>query len=162
AAVRRALRNRRFVGGLLLMSLPALLFGVLGVLGPLHLAAAGWGAAAVGAVWLTGAALESAQAPLVGRLVDRRGRLLPVRGSRAPPATRCRSCSPPPCAREYCCSCAGVGRSGGARRWPTAPDRVRLEAEPLSRVEELQNGLELRSNVLHCRSPRGELRLERL
>src|SRR5439155_18106707 len=83
AAVGRALRNRRFVGGLLLMSLPALLFGVLGVLGPLHLAAAGWGAAAVGGVWLTGAALESAQAPLVGRLVDRRGRLLPVRVSLA-------------------------------------------------------------------------------
>jgi MFS family permease len=81
AAVARALRNRRFVGGLLLMSLPALLFGVLGVLGPLHLAAAGWGAAAIGAVWLCSAALESLQAPLVGRLIDRRGRLLPVRVS---------------------------------------------------------------------------------
>ena len=83
AAVVRALRTRRFVGGLLLMSLPALLFGVLGVLAPLHLAAAGWGAAAIGAVWLAGSALEAAQAPLVGRLLDRRGRLLPVRVSLA-------------------------------------------------------------------------------
>jgi MFS family permease len=83
AALPRALRNRRFAGGLLLMSVPALLFGVLGVLGPLRLSAAGWGAAAIGAVWLTGAALEAAQAPLVGRFLDRRGRLLPVRVSLA-------------------------------------------------------------------------------
>ncbi|MHB8471003.1 MAG: MFS transporter [Gaiellaceae bacterium] len=79
AALRRALRNRTFVGGLFLMALPSLLFGVLSVLGPLHLSAAGWGAAAIGAVWLTGAALETAQAPLVGRLLDRRGPLGPVR-----------------------------------------------------------------------------------
>jgi len=83
AALRRALRNRRFAGGLLLMALPALLFGVLGVLAPLHLAAAGWGAAAIGGVWLVGAALEAGQAPLVGRLLDRRGPLLPVRVSLA-------------------------------------------------------------------------------
>lgn len=81
AAVVRALRARRFLAGLALMALPALLFGVLSVLGPLHLAAAGWGAAAIGAVWLCTAALEAAQAPLVGRLSDRRGPLLPVRVS---------------------------------------------------------------------------------
>ena len=61
------------------MALPSLLFGILAVLGPLRLAAAGWGAAAIGATWLTGAALETVGSPLVGRLVDRRGRLLPVR-----------------------------------------------------------------------------------
>jgi MFS family permease len=61
------------------MALPSLLFGVLAVLAPLHLSAAGWGAAAIGAVWLVGAALETVQAPLVGRLSDRRGRLFPVR-----------------------------------------------------------------------------------
>jgi len=82
-ALRRALRNRRFAGGLVLMALPALLFGVLGVLAPLHLAAAGWGAAAIGGVWLVGAAMEAGQAPLVGRLLDRRGPLLPVRVSLA-------------------------------------------------------------------------------
>jgi MFS family permease len=79
ATLALALRNRHFAGGLGLMALPSLLFGILSVLGPLHLSAAGWGAAAIGAVWLVAAALETVQAPLVGRLTDRRGRLLPVR-----------------------------------------------------------------------------------
>jgi MFS family permease len=79
AALRRALRNRYFAGGLALMALPSLLFGILSVLGPLHLSDAGWGAAAIGAVWLVAAAFETVQAPLVGRLSDRRGRLLPIR-----------------------------------------------------------------------------------
>jgi MFS family permease len=79
AALVRAFRNRLYVGGLVLMAVPSLLFGVLGVLAPLHLDAAGWGAAAISAVWLVSAALESLQAPLIGRLSDRRGRMLPVR-----------------------------------------------------------------------------------
>ncbi len=82
-ALVRALGNRRFVGGLSLMALPSFLLGTVAVLAPLHLAAAGWGAAAIGATWLCGAALEAVQAPLVGRLSDRRGRLLPVRVSLA-------------------------------------------------------------------------------
>jgi MFS family permease len=81
ATIARAFRNRHFVGGLALMALASLLFGILSVLGPLHLSAAGWGAAAIGAVWLVGAALETVQAPLVGRLMDRRGVLLPVRAA---------------------------------------------------------------------------------
>lgn len=83
AALVRAFRNRHFAGGLALMTLPSLLFGILSVLGPLHLSRAGWGAAAIGVVWLVGAALEGVQAPLVGRLTDQRGRLLPVRASLA-------------------------------------------------------------------------------
>jgi MFS family permease len=79
SALGRALRDRLFASGLTLMALASLLFGVLGVLGPLHLSRAGWGAAAIGAVWLTGAALETVQAPLVGRLLDRRGHRRPVR-----------------------------------------------------------------------------------
>jgi MFS family permease len=79
AAIGRALRDYRFAAGLGLMALPSLLFGILAVLGPLRLSAAGWGAAAIGAVWLIGAALETVASPLVGRLLDRRGRLLPVR-----------------------------------------------------------------------------------
>ncbi|HEY5059349.1 MAG TPA: MFS transporter [Gaiellaceae bacterium] len=79
AALLRAFRNRQFVGGMLAMVLPALLFGILSVLAPLHLAAAGWGAAAIGGVWLTGAGFEAVQAPLVGRWIDRRGRLVAVR-----------------------------------------------------------------------------------
>jgi MFS family permease len=65
------------------MAVPSFLFGILSVLGPLHLSSAGWGAAAIGTVWLVGAALEAVQAPLVGRLMDRRGRQLPVRVSLA-------------------------------------------------------------------------------
>jgi MFS family permease len=83
AALTRALRSRIFLGGLGLMTLPALLFGVMSVLAPLRLADAGWGAAAIGAVWLGDAGLEAVGAPLVGRLTDRRGRLLPVRVSLA-------------------------------------------------------------------------------
>jgi len=78
AAMRRALRDSRFIGGLVLMCLPSFLFGVLSTLAPLHLAAAGWGAAAIGAVWLVGASFETALSPLAGRMVDRRGMLLPV------------------------------------------------------------------------------------
>ena len=81
AAVARALRNRLFAAGLGLMSLASLLFGVLGTLAPLHLARAGWSAAAIGGLWLVGAALETAESPLIGRLSDRRGLLLPVRAA---------------------------------------------------------------------------------
>ncbi len=81
AAVGRALRNHYFVGGLALMALPSLLFGVLSTLAPLRLADAGWGAAAIGAVWLVGAAFETALSPLAGRQLDRRGVALPVQVS---------------------------------------------------------------------------------
>ena len=77
-AIGRALRNGTFVTGMLLMTLGALLFGVLSVLAPLHLAHAGWGAAAIGGIWLGAAALETVQAPLTGRMSDRRGPLLPT------------------------------------------------------------------------------------
>jgi MFS family permease len=78
AAVLRALRNSAFVGGLLLMALPSLLWGVLSTLAPLQLSDFGWGAAAIGAVWLVGAAVETALSPLAGRMIDRRGVLVPV------------------------------------------------------------------------------------
>ena len=81
ASIGRALRDYRFTAGLALMAITSLIFGILSVLGPLRLAVDGWGAAAIGAVWLVGAGLESVASPLVGRLVDLRGRLLPVRAS---------------------------------------------------------------------------------
>ncbi|HVS85470.1 MAG TPA: MFS transporter [Gaiellaceae bacterium] len=84
AALVRALRTPRFLAGMAVMALAAFLFGVLSVLGPLHLAAAGWGAAGIGAVWLVGAAFEGALAPFVGRATDRRGLALPLRLSLAP------------------------------------------------------------------------------
>lgn len=71
--------ERRLTAGLYLMGLPALLFGVLAVLIPLRLDGLGWGAVQIGAVFVTAAALEAVLAPLLGRLSDRRGRLLPVR-----------------------------------------------------------------------------------
>jgi MFS family permease len=78
-ALRLALRRPEFLAGLWLMVLPSLLFGVQAVLIPLKLDDAGWGAVAIGALFLFAAGLEAVLAPLVGRYSDRRGRLVPVR-----------------------------------------------------------------------------------
>jgi len=78
-AVRRALRDRAFLGGLWLNTLPALFFGTLDVLVPLLFDAAGYGALAIAAVFVTAGAVEVVVNPVVGRISDRRGRLLPVR-----------------------------------------------------------------------------------
>jgi MFS family permease len=83
SAMARALRDNYFLGGLALMALPSLLFGVLSTLAPLHLSAAGLGAVAIGAVWLVGAAFETALSPMAGRMLDRRGILVPVQASLA-------------------------------------------------------------------------------
>jgi MFS family permease len=83
SAVGRALRDSRFVAGLALMALPSLLFGVLSTLAPLRLADAGWGATAIGAVWLVGAAFETVLSPVAGRTLDRRGWAVPVKASLA-------------------------------------------------------------------------------
>jgi MFS family permease len=61
------------------VALPALLFGVLGVLAPLRLDDLGWGALAIGAVFLTAAGLEGLASPVLGRISDRRGRMAPLR-----------------------------------------------------------------------------------
>ena len=81
ARLARAFGNPRFAGGLALLSIASVLAGVLSVLAPLHLAAVGWGATAIGAVWLLSAGVEAAGSPLIGRLSDRRGALLPVRAA---------------------------------------------------------------------------------
>jgi MFS family permease len=62
-----------------LMSLPAIGFGVLSVLGPLRLSDLGFSSAAVGVTYLVAAGLEGLVSPVVGRLSDRRGRLVPIR-----------------------------------------------------------------------------------
>ena len=77
--LREGLREQRFVKGLVLLAIGSTLFGVLAVLAPLHLAAAGWGTAAIGAVWLLAAAFEAAESPFVGRLSDRHGAMTPAR-----------------------------------------------------------------------------------
>lgn len=78
-AVARALRDRVFVGGLWLNTLPALFFGALDVLVPLRLDGAGYGALAIAAVFFAAGLVEVVISPLIGRLSDRRGRLVPVR-----------------------------------------------------------------------------------
>jgi MFS family permease len=74
----RALGDRRVLGGLWLVALPALLFGTQSVLVPLRLSALGFGALAIGAVYLVATGLEAVASPVVGRLSDRRGRRLPI------------------------------------------------------------------------------------
>jgi MFS family permease len=73
-----ALANPRAAGGLWLTMLAGLAFGVVDVLAPLRLAALGAGTVLIGATFLLSAAIESALAPLAGRLSDRRGALLPL------------------------------------------------------------------------------------
>jgi MFS family permease len=72
-----SLGDRRVAAGMWLTTLPGVLFGTVAVLGPLRLDELGAGAAAIAAAFLTAAALEAAVAPLIGRLSDRRGRLVP-------------------------------------------------------------------------------------
>jgi MFS family permease len=79
AGLSRALRDPRFLGGLWLNTLPAFLFGMLVVLGPLALDAGGWSALAIAVVFFVAGLLEAALGPIVGRVTDRRGRLLPIR-----------------------------------------------------------------------------------
>jgi MFS family permease len=74
-----ALRDRGVVGSIWFVLVPALLFGVLNVLGPLRLDELGLAALAIGATWLIAASFEAALAPAIGRLSDRRGRLTPLR-----------------------------------------------------------------------------------
>jgi MFS family permease len=75
----RAFRDRRFVGGLWLNMLPAMLFGLLIVLTPLALDDAGWGTFAIAAVFFASGLVEVVLNPLLGRFSDRVGRLLPIR-----------------------------------------------------------------------------------
>jgi MFS family permease len=79
AGLRRAFGDERFIGGLWLSMLPALLFGLLGVLTPLALDDAGWGTAAIAAVFVTAGLLDMVMNPFLGRFSDRVGRLLPIR-----------------------------------------------------------------------------------
>ncbi|MBA3375709.1 MAG: MFS transporter [Actinobacteria bacterium] len=77
--VRRAFRDIRFLGGLWLNTLPALLFGVLVVLTPLALDDAGWSTLGIAAVFFAAGLTEVVINPFLGRATDRLGRLLPIR-----------------------------------------------------------------------------------
>ena len=74
-----ALRDRRVLLSVWFVVLPALLFGVLGVLGPLRLSDLGVGALGIGAVWLVAGILETLLNLRIGRFADRFGPLAPIR-----------------------------------------------------------------------------------
>jgi MFS family permease len=78
-----AVRDTRFRLGLWLTVLPGLAFGVIDVLAPLRLARLGLTALVIAATFLAAAGLEAALSPLVGRLADRRGPIVPIRCSLA-------------------------------------------------------------------------------
>lgn len=73
------MRRPAVIGAMWLVVLPALVSGVLDVLGPLRLHRFGASAGAIGATFLVAAAVEGLVSPAVGRLSDRRGRVLPLR-----------------------------------------------------------------------------------
>jgi MFS family permease len=74
-----ALRSRQVLAGMWLLSLPALLFATLSVLGPLQLDRLGWGVLGVAATFFVSAGVEGAVSPAIGRWSDRVGRLAPIR-----------------------------------------------------------------------------------
>jgi MFS family permease len=65
--------------GIWLVVLPSLAAGVLNVLVPLRMDALGAASVAIGGTYLVAAALEAILSPIVGRISDRRGRLVPIR-----------------------------------------------------------------------------------
>ena len=127
-AVRRAFADPAFVAGLWLNALPALFFGVLDVLAPLALDAGGYGAIAIGAVFLVAGLIETALNPLLGRLSDRRGRLLPIRWALCASivvgillAVRRRARRRSPCSRSQARCRSAASTRPGSRSCRTAP-----------------------------------------
>jgi MFS family permease len=78
ATLLEAVRDRRVLAGIWLMSVPGLLFGTISVLAPLRMDDLGAGATVIAACFLVAAALEAIVAPVVGRFSDRRGREVPA------------------------------------------------------------------------------------
>lgn len=74
-----ALRDPRFLGGLWLNMLPAILFGTMVVLAPLALDEAGWGVFAIATAYFAAGLVEALINPFLGRATDRVGRLFPIR-----------------------------------------------------------------------------------
>jgi MFS family permease len=74
-----ALARRGVQLGMWLVALPAVAAGTLNVLGPLRLHRLGASALAIGATYLVAAGVEAVVSPLIGRMSDRRGRVLPLR-----------------------------------------------------------------------------------
>lgn len=79
AEVRAVLTAPGIATGMWLVALPGLGFAVLNTLVPLRLDDLGVTQSAIAAAFLLAAAAESGVSPVVGRISDRRGRLVPVR-----------------------------------------------------------------------------------
>jgi predicted MFS family arabinose efflux permease len=75
------LRRPAILGGVWLISLPALLSGSLSVVGPLRLSHAGMSITGIGATWLVAAIAGIAISPALGRWSDRDNRLKPLRAA---------------------------------------------------------------------------------
>jgi MFS family permease len=73
-----ALRTPSVAGAFWFVVLPALLFGALGVLAPLQLAALGFGSVAIGTVFLVSAGVEAINNVVLGHASDRLGPLAPI------------------------------------------------------------------------------------
>jgi MFS family permease len=82
-SLRAAARHPMVRTGAWMTTSAALFFGTFGVLTPLRLDDFGVGAAGVAAVFLVAAAAEAVVSPVVGRVSDRTGRLVPLRAGLA-------------------------------------------------------------------------------
>jgi MFS family permease len=76
--LRRAARDPRVRAAMWLVMLPGLVFGTMAVLVPLRLDELGAGPFVIGAAWVMAGSLEALVAPVIGRVSDRLGRLLPA------------------------------------------------------------------------------------
>lgn len=77
-STRRAVRDRELRTGLWLLTFAASIYGVVNVVVPLRLDHLGAGGKLTGVVFLAAAATAAIAAPIVGRMVDRRGALFPA------------------------------------------------------------------------------------
>jgi MFS family permease len=83
SGMRRLVRTPGVLAGFGLLTLQAVLFGALSVLGPLRLAELGLTVAAISFVYLITGGLAAGVSPVAGRWSDRRGRLEPMQYSLA-------------------------------------------------------------------------------
>jgi MFS family permease len=74
-----AIRHSRVAGGFWLVTLAAILLGVISVLAPLRLDELGWSALGISVAFLVAAGVEAVANPFLGRWSDRYGFFVPVR-----------------------------------------------------------------------------------
>jgi MFS family permease len=83
SGMRLLIRTPGVLAGFWLLTLQAVLFGALSILGPLRLAELGFTVAAISLVYLTTGGLAAGVSPAAGRWSDRHGRLEPIQYSLA-------------------------------------------------------------------------------